>query len=505
MVTDPAFVAPPAPTEPADLVALLDRAADLHGQRPAVRGATGAWTWSRLSAASRTVADRLAELGVEPGSRVLSVLRPGREFAALLFGVLRAGCSLVPARPASSDFELSHLLSDALPVLVAVDDDGQAPPAGGSAAVRISTLLRDGAPPAARPRTRGTAGASEEALLLYTSGSTGRPKGIVCPHRAVVFAARAISERLGYRSQDVVWNRLPLSFDYGLYQFFLCALAGAELVLPPGGLSADEPARLREAGASVLPLVPAYGTVLARLAERDPRPTRVRLLTNTGAALVGADAARVRAAFPGSSLVCMYGMTECKRITAADHDEDLTHPGTVGRALPGTRLFVVDERGRPQPPDTVGQIVSAGPHVMAGYRNAPEETARRFGPSPDGDGRAVYTGDTGRIDSDGRLYFLGRSDDIFKHRGWRMSTQELETALLDVPGVRSAAAAPPDAAGVLTVWVATELAAREVLRALVERLGAARAPDRCVVLAELPLTAHGKVDREELRSAGWAQ
>ncbi|MGW7620392.1 class I adenylate-forming enzyme family protein [Streptomyces antimycoticus] len=500
-MTDVVPTTPAAPGIPVDLVTVLDRAARLHGARPAVRDAFGSWTWSRLSVASWTVARRLAEHGVEPGGRVLSVLPPGREFAALLFGVLRAGCSLVPARPASSDFELSHLLADARPVLVATAD--RAVPAAGGAAVRVSTLLRDGVRPAAAPEPRHQVGASDEALLLYTSGSTGRPKGIVCPHRAVVFAARAIAERLGYQPQDIVWNRLPLSFDYGLYQLFLCALAGAELVLPPGEMSAGELARLREGGATVLPLVPALGVTLARLARRDPRPTRVRLLTNTGAALVGADAARVRAAFPGSSLVCMYGMTECKRITIADPDDDLTHPGTVGRALPGTRLFIVNEHGRPQPPGTAGQIVSAGPHVMAGYRNAPEETAHRFGPAPDGDGTAVYTGDTGRIDPDGRLYFLGRSDDIFKHRGWRMSTLELETALLDVPGVRAAATAPPDAAGVLTVWAVTDLAAHEVLRALVERLGAARAPDRCVVLAELPRTAHGKVDRVALRTGGW--
>ncbi|WP_240649124.1 AMP-binding protein [Streptomyces sp. Z26] len=490
-----------APTGAADLVAVLDRAARLYGGRPAVRDAAGSWTWSRLSAASRRVARNLAEHGVEPGGRVLSVLRPGREFAALLFGVLRAGCSLIPARPESSRFELSHLLDDAQPVLVVADDDAPAPPVGGATVVRAPALLRDGPRPAAVPDTRSAAAPSGEALLLYTSGSTGRPKGIVCPHRAVVFAARAIAERLAYRPEDVVWNRLPLSFDYGLYQLFLCALAGAELVVPPGELSAGETARLREAGVTVLPLVPALGAVLARLAERDPRPTRVRLLTNTGAALVGADAARVRAAFPGSALVCMYGMTECKRVTAADPDEDLAYPGTVGRALPGTRLFVVDERGRPRPPGTAGQIVSAGPHVMAGYHNAPEETARRFAPAPDGDGTAVWTGDTGRLDADGRLYFLGRNDDLFKHRGWRMSTLELETALLDVPGVRSAAAAPPAADGVLTVWVATDLTAPEVLRALVERIGAARAPDRCVVLAELPRTAHGKVDRAALRTA----
>jgi amino acid adenylation domain-containing protein len=495
-----------------DVVSILDRAAERYADRPAVRDSTGRWTWGEVSDTSRDMADGLIRRGVGSGASVLLALAPGRAFVAALFGVLRAGGTVIPVADSATAFELTRLIADAAPALVITDAD-RARAAAVEAAIAVAApdqLLR-AVPGAdqqdvARPRTAPggfvpSADPDGVALLLYTSGSTGRPKGIVCPHRTVAFAAGAIAARLGYRPDDIVWNRLPLSFDYGLYQIFLCALAGAELVLPGGTASAKELSAIRSAGATVLPLVPTLATLLSRLADRDDRPTRVRLITNTGAALVGADADRIRSALPDASVVCMYGMSEAKRITIADPDEDLRHPGTVGRPLPCTRVFVVDEYGTPLPPEEEGEIVAAGPHVMAGYLGAPHETARRFRPSPDGAGTALFTGDRGRLDADGRLYFVGRTDDLFKRRGWRMTTQELETAMLDIPGVRAAAAAPPDADGTLTVWAVTDLVPRAVLRGLADRLGPAKVPDRCLVLDELPRTTNGKIDRAVLRAS----
>ena len=486
----------------ADVVALLDGAAGRFGERPGVTDHTGSWTWRGLQAASRRVAGALQALGVAPGDRVLVVLPPGRQFAAVLFGAMRAGAAVVPANGSASPFELDWVLTDAEPCVLVSDRTELTALAerAGARAVTPAALL-DG--PAAEPAAEPVAGpvavsADSTALLLYTSGSTGRPKGIVCPHRAVAFAARAIFRRLAYRPDDVVFTRLPLSFDYGLYQIFLCALAGAELVLPHGTASSRELVALRAARATVVPVVPTYAAMLARLAARDRRPLPIRLFTNTGAALAGQDVERLRDAFPDAAVVCMYGMSECKRITIADPDEDLAHPATVGRALPGTRLWVVDPSGTPLPPGENGEIVAAGPHVMAGYWRAEEQSARRFRPAPDGDGPAVFTGDHGRLDAEGRLYFAGRADDLFKRRGWRMGTQELELAMLDIPGVRAAAAVPPAPDGTLTVWAVTDLAPERVLRGLSERLGAARTPDRCVVVADLPRTAHGKVDRAAL-------
>jgi amino acid adenylation domain-containing protein len=475
---------------------LLDRAAERFGDQPAVTDGTGRWNWRDLDRMSRRVACALLARGIAPGDRVLIVLPPGREFVAVLFGALRAGAAVIPANGAVSPYELAWVLADAEPAVL-VSNRAELSASAERFAARTVTpaTLLDG-PVAALPAVSG----DSTALILYTSGSTGRPKGIVCPQRTVAFATWAISGRLGYGPRDVVWTRVPLSFDYGLYQVFLCALAGAELVLPDGIATSRELVALRAAGATVVPVVPTLASMLARLAARDRRPLSVRLFTNTGAALLAQDAERLRAAFPDAAVVCMYGMSECKRITVADPDEDLVHPATVGRALPGTRVWVVDPDGVPLPPGETGEIVSAGPHVMAGYWRAEEQTARRFRPAPDGDGQAVFTGDHGRLDGDGRLYFAGRADDLFKRRGWRMSTQELEDAMLDIPDVRAAAAAPPAPDGTLTVWAVTGLPPAVVLRGLTERLGAARAPDHCVVLDELPRTPHGKVDRAALPS-----
>ncbi|MFI9504938.1 class I adenylate-forming enzyme family protein [Nocardia sp. NPDC052566] len=476
-----------------DIVLQLDRTAQLYGHCRGITDDHGTWTWREVARFSELVVEGLVERGVHPGDRVLSVLPSGREFVAVLFGVLRLGAVLVPANGAASQFELDWLIDDAEPVIVVTDRIG----VSGVPVVAPAELLDDRMPISASVRSpldRDDA----IGLLLYTSGSSGRPKGIVCRHRAIAFATSAIAQRLCYTHRDVVWTRLPLSFDYGLYQIFLCAFSGAELVLPAGHAAADELTLLRNSGATVVPVVPTLAQMLARLAARDTRPVAVRLFTNTGAALVGKDAQHLRAGFPTAALVCMYGMSECKRITIAEPDEDLTYPGTVGRALPGTRLWIVDEAGIPLRTGQIGEVVVAGPHVMDGYWRAPEQTAQRFRPGPDDAGPALFTGDKGYLDSAGRLYFVGRDDDLFKRRSWRMCTQELETAMLDVPGVEAAAAVPPGPEGVLTVWAVTRRTPAEVLRELTDRLGAARTPDRCVVVAELPRTANGKIDRAAL-------
>lgn len=493
---------PPSSATPGVVHSLLDEAVELHGEEVAVRDSSGAWTYQELRAHSSTVRGRLGALMVSQGSRVLCLLPGSREFTALLFGVLQQGAVLVPAVEASSKYQLQWLLTDVEPDLVVTTGDRLANVQAHTSVpvVTVSSLTeRDpdivlgtgGAPPNVEP--------DSPALMIYTSGSTARPKGIVCSHGTVVWTARAIASSLGYCSDDVVYNRLPVSFDYGLYQVLLCTLAGAEVFFPDGPLSAGELQAIRRNNVTVLPLVPTLALFLSQLAARDNEPSSVRLITNTGAALVGADAARVRTAFPGAALICMYGMSECKRITIAWPDEDLLHPGTVGRALAGTRLFILDDAGRALPPYKTGQIISAGPHVMSGYWANLAGDQERFIEAPDGSGRAVRTGDYGYLDHDGRLYFVGRRDDIFKRRGWRTSSQEIEGAAMDVTGVEAAVCVPPGPDGQVLIWVVAMREPREILREIGERLGAAKVPDRCVVVPKLPLTPHGKIDRAALR------
>ncbi len=466
----------------------------------AVRDRRGEWSYAELDRAARGFEQRLGELGVRPGDRVLIRIGSVREFLALLYGTWRHGATLVPVSPAMKAYHLGPVLADSEPALIVVDAaertaaDGVTWPAGTPVLAFDEIDLTPSGPAdgPARPVP-----ADRLALLIYTSGSTSAPKAVACPHAPIAFAARAIAARLGYRSQDVVLTAVPLSFDYGLYQALLCALAGAELLLS----DADEHTRLlgyaHDHGATVVPLVPSLGELLVRLATRDSRPTKVRLFTNTGAALNAPLIAALREKFPGARVAAMFGTTECKRITILEPDGDIVRPGSVGPALPGTQVLILDEEGRPLPPLETGEIAVRGPHLMAGYWRAPEPTALRYRTGPDGV-KTLHTGDYGWLDGDGHLYFQGRRDDLFKRRGLRMSAIEIEAAALDVDGVREASLLVPEKDRDMVLFVAGTTTAQDTLTRLAERLEPAKVPDICHVVPALPLTPNGKTDRKRL-------
>jgi acyl-coenzyme A synthetase/AMP-(fatty) acid ligase len=197
-------------------------------------------------------------------------------------------------------------------------------------------------------------------------------------------------------------------------------------------------------------------------------------------------------------VIRQFGQTECKRISVLPASFEDTKPESVGRPLPGTRVFILDEDGRELPQGETGEIVVEGPHVMPGYWRQPELTARTFRADPITGNRRLHTGDYGSVDPDGFLYYEGRRDDMFKRRGVRMSTVEIEAAAMDIPGVRAAAVLPPRGDRDLAVCVASELSSHAVLRELALRLEPAKVPGICRVIDDLPLTAHGKNARPEL-------
>jgi amino acid adenylation domain-containing protein len=507
---------------------LLDAAAADAPDRPAVRDATGAWTYAQLAHHSRAFAGWLAGRGVRPGDRVLVQLPSSRHLAAMFYGTVSRGAVFVPVNPAMKPFHLRSVAADAEPALVLTDTAGVArlrevttapvhdvaevwatpgaepdagPDAGPDARPLQATEPEQTEPPEppAQPELPQPVAPSAVATLIYTSGSTAAPKAVICPHSAVVFAAQALVDALGYRADDVVFCRFPMSWDYGLYKVLMTCIARCEIVLADRESDFTLLRRMRETGVTVVPIVPSLASMIVGLARRDTgdRPP-VRLFTNTGAALPAATAAALRELFPGARVVRQYGQTEAKRITVMPVREELERPGSVGRPLPGTQVLILDEEGRTLPPGETGEIVVTGPHVMSGYWRNPQATARSFRPDPHGRGLRLHTGDYGSLDADGYLYFQGRRDDMFKRKGFRMSTVEIESAALDIPGVRAAAALPPDDRHDLTLFVESDLSPRTVTRELMQRLETAKMPAECRVLSEFPLTPHGKNARREL-------
>ena len=482
---------------------LLDEAVAEIPDSPAVRDKTGVWTYGELAEFSHSVDSWLESEGIGPGDRVVTQLRTTRELVALFLGVSRRGAVLVALNPGMKQFHLRAVLASAEPRLVVADDAvsgalrevTDAPVHDLASCWRDVETLRElgkrSAPVQVHP--------DDLAALLYTSGSTAAPKGVICPHAQMTFASRALQAELGYRRGDVVFCRFPMSWDYGLYKVLLSFLGRSELVLADGESDLSLLRRMREVGATVVPIVPSLATMIATLAAReDAPPAPVRMFTNTGAALPPSTIAELRAAFPGVRVVRQFGQTECKRISVMPPEEDLERPDSVGRPLPGTRVLILDEAGRELPAGQVGEIVVTGPHVMPGYWREPELTARSFRRDQATGAPRLHTGDYGRLDEDGYLYFEGRRDDMFKRKGVRMSTLEIEAAAMDIDGVRVAGAVPPGESRDLTVCVETDLAPHVVLRELAKRLEPAKVPAVCHAVAEFPLTAHGKNASAEL-------
>ncbi|MGK4580168.1 AMP-binding protein [Kitasatospora sp. HPMI-4] len=470
----------------------------------AVGDRAGRWTYSELSEYSHAVDAWLESCGVGLGDRVLVQLPSTRELVALFYGTARRGAVLVPLNPGMKEYHLRSVLANAEPRLV-IATDAAAAGIGGISPVPVLgfgelwpevSALRNAA---ARASTA-EVDPDDVAVLVYTSGSTAAPKGVICPHRQMVFASEAINRELGYRPDDVVFCRFPISWDYGLYKILLAALGRSELVLADGDSDLVLLKRIRESGATVVPIVPSLAAMICALAERDPAPesSKVRMFTNTGAALPKTTVDALRTAFPGAEVIRQFGQTECKRISVLPPEFEDSKPTSVGRPLPGTRVLILDEAGMELPIGETGEIVVEGPHVMPGYWRAPELTAKAFRTDPVSGQRRLHTGDFGSMDEDGFLYYEGRRDDMFKRKGVRMSTIEIEAAAMDIPGVQAAAVLPPSEDRDLAVCVVGDLPPHTVLRELSLRLEPAKVPGLCQTVDELPLTLHGKHDRRKL-------
>lgn len=311
-------------SSPSLVHSLLDDAvADVPGSI-AVRDRTGAWTYAGLAAWSRAVEAVLARRGVGRGDRVLLHLPTTRELVALFYGTVRRGAVFVPINPAMKPFQFDSVVADAEPVLV-VTPDGFGPLWN-----EIEQAFDVG------ERAEATeVDPDDVAVLVYTSGSTAAPKGVIGPHRQVTFATGAIQAVLSYRGDDVVFCRFPMSWDYGLYKVLLACAGRSEIVLADAESDLRLLQRMREVGATVVPIVPSLATMIATLAGRDAEtPAPVRLFTNTGAALPDATIAQLRAAFPAARVVRQFGQTECKRITIMPPGEDRARPGSSGCRCP---------------------------------------------------------------------------------------------------------------------------------------------------------------------------
>jgi aspartate racemase len=346
------------------------------------------------------------------------------------------------------------------------------------------------------------------AYVIYTSGSTGEPNGVAVPHRAVTrLATCADYVRLG--PDEVLLQLAPLSFDASTFEIWGALLNGSRLaVAPPGALSVDElGAVLARHGVTTLWLTAGLFREVVDQRLEVLRP--LRQLLAGGDRLSAPHAARVIAALPTLRIVNGYGPTEATTFTCCHVVTAPPPPGQsvpIGRPIPNTRVYVLDPQRRPVPIGVPGELWIAGDGLARGYLDRPELTAQRFivhRLSDTLEERLYRSGDLVRWRGDGTLEFLGRLDDQVKVRGYRVEPGEIETVLMQHPGVRDAVVVTRPAPDGDPRLVAHVVGRRPLdtsdLRGFVRtRLPEYMVPAAFVVLDRLPLTANGKVDRRAL-------
>lgn len=481
-------------------------------------------TYSELQAASLRFATLLQQGGLRRGDRVVLYLDNSATCVRTIFGVLMAGgvISVVNSQTKVdklafilNNCEASALVTDARVADVAAAAIARSPSveqaysAGDSQEVpsvltSLGEAIASTTPGLPDPGTI----PSDLAALVYTSGTTGQPKGVMMTHGSLVFSVGSIAEYLRLEPDDRILSVLPLAFTYGLSQLLLTARLGATLLLERSfAFPSRTLARIRAEEATVFPAVPTVFATITGMAHENDFPS-VRCLTNAAAGLPPTVHEPLRRVFPNARLYRMYGQTECIRVCYLEPDLIDEKPTSVGKAIPGTEAFVLDEESNPVGPGEVGVLHVRGPHVMAGYWRAPELTAQvlREGPIP---GERMHcTRDYFTVDQEGHLYFVDRSDDIIKTRGEKVSSVEVENAIYTIPGVRLAAVigVPDDMLGqAVRAYVVleddTKLSTDAIRRACRAKLENFMVPRDVILVEALPHTDSGKVRKKSLAEA----
>jgi long-chain acyl-CoA synthetase len=504
----------------------LRRSAQRHPQATAVVAGGTAHTFAEIDRASDALACCLADRGVRRGDRVAIMADNSVEVVVALFAALKAGAVFVVLNPTTKADKLAYILNDCtVAALVASRQVARTATRALSDAPSVATAVWIGGVPetdglisalayddaVAAGAGRGPADAglidADLGALVYTSGSTGQPKGVMLTHRNLVHNAWSISTYLGLRADDVVACMLPLAFDYGLFQVLMAARVGCAVVLERSfAYPRDVVGRLADQRVTVLPGVPTiFATLLQSMPFDGVDLSSVRMLTNTAAALPPAHIRRLRDAFPGARVFSMYGLTECTRVSYLDPDRLDDKITSVGKAMPNTEAYVVDSDGSRAPPGEVGELVVRGASVMRGYWGKPEATAACLRDGEIAGEKVLHTGDQFRTDDEGFLYFVGRTDDVFKCKGEKISPKEIEHVLYELEAVAEAAVVgvPHEIDGqavkaVVAPGPGATLSEEQVRRHCRARLENYMVPRFVDVLEALPKTDSGKIRKAAL-------
>ncbi len=480
-------------------------------------------TWREFDDAADSVARALSGRGLVAGQRVAIVMANRIDLPIAYYGILRGGMVAVPINPRSTTREIGRMLADSLARVVLCDEAGVvqvreavtddhrvgivvdgAEPQDGETSFDAFLADASGAAPAA------PADAEALAVVLYTSGTSGKPRGAMLTHRALIANTEQIArlDPPAMTSSDICLGLLPMFHIYGLN----CVLGqavrqGATVVLVDGFDATGLLDRIQAEGVSNLPLAPP---VIAAWAGRDDLRDKLSSVTTilSGASALDGDLADAFRESSGHQIEQGYGLTETAPVISTTHgsprdtDNHIKH-GSVGRALPGIELRIVEASGADAAPGDPAEIWVRGGNLFSGYW--PDGVD---GPDEDG---WYPTGDVGFLDDDGDLTLVDRLRELVIVSGFNVYPFEVEDVIAEVNGVAQVAVVglPDEETGeAVYAFVVPDKDAAGDEQTLLEaidahcrtRLARFKQPRRAIVVTGLPHSATGKVAKGRLRA-----
>lgn len=502
------------------LSALVTQQADKTPDAPALADARYQFSYREMRQQVVALASLLRERGVRPGDSV-AVALPRSVFLTLaLHGIVEAGAAWLPLDTGYPDDRLRMMLEDAKPKLLIATEEQLA---RFSDIPGLESLCYDSPLPAEDAAPLALSQPNHTAYIIFTSGSTGRPKGVMVGQTAIVNRLLWMQNHYPLTADDVVAQKTPCSFDVSVWEFFWPFIAGAKLVMAEPEAHRD-PLTMQQFfaryGVTTTHFVPSM--LAAFVASLTPETARescasLKRVFCSGEALP-ADLCREWEQLTHAPLHNLYGPTEA----AVDVSwypawgEDLA--AVTGNSVPigypvwNTGLRILDAMMRPVPFGVAGDLYLTGIQLAQGYLGRPDLTASRFIADPFNVGERMYrTGDVARWLENGAVEYLGRSDDQLKIRGQRIELGEIDRVMQQLPDVEhavahacvfnQAAATGGDArqlVGYLVSQSGLPLDTAVLRERLREKLPAHMVPTVLLQLAELPLSANGKLDRKAL-------
>jgi acyl-CoA synthetase (AMP-forming)/AMP-acid ligase II len=463
------------------------------------------FTYSELKEASARILGELLSLGVCPSDRVGILGDNSLFWAACYLAVLKLPAVAVPLPTVSTSEDIQNKLKFTESETLLIDKKSERKFSGSLPEnlqlIKGDVLETEG--PSSWESNDANFHVDQDAALMLTSGTTARPRAVRITHRNIQANTDSIVEYLELSSRERILAVLPFYYCFGTSLLHTHLRVGGSLALCNTFAYPETALDMIEAtDATGLAGVPStYQTLLRNTSFPRRKIRSLKKVQQAGGKLPRVFISELIAALPDSHVYVMYGQTEATaRLSYLQPDLLETKLGSIGKDIPGVTLRVLNDSGNEVKPGDVGEIIATGDNISPGYLNDLEASAEKFI-----DGH-LYTGDLATVDDDGYIFIVDRKSDFIKTFGHRVSSQEIEAKILQIPSVIAAAAigVPDDLMGeAIKVFVVLQkkatLTPEEIINHCQQTLARHMIPKEVRIIDSLPMNPHGKVVKSALK------